>query len=276
MAATWQFIGTTIGGYKLLTANKDEKFWKNKEKWETVQYFAKQGIKATKEGWERDCFCLSKSPNVASHMSLFEKIKPIHHEWIDNIEKSKSVRQSKKAQKKYNLKRKKVRESHWDMLMKEYIECESSDDYKLKVKDLYRNLYVTEQPVDDETNRNNWRQYSLFFGCTVQMFLVVIALLSGIYSYLAVAKDIETEVAVKVGLDVLKNVSLTGWAGFIVFNIVVLVYYWTSCWDSLLSWTRTLTSVLGMLGRCCVSRRNQKLETVFKPTWTHTVKTTEV
>jgi len=32
VAATWQFLGTTFGGYKLLSASKDEIFWKNKEK----------------------------------------------------------------------------------------------------------------------------------------------------------------------------------------------------------------------------------------------------
>jgi len=32
MAATWQFLGTTFGGYKILKANKNEMFWKNKEK----------------------------------------------------------------------------------------------------------------------------------------------------------------------------------------------------------------------------------------------------
>jgi len=50
MAGTWQFLGTTFGGYKILKANKNEKFWKNKEKWETVQYFFRQGVKATKQG----------------------------------------------------------------------------------------------------------------------------------------------------------------------------------------------------------------------------------
>jgi len=32
MAAIWQFLGSTVGGYKLLNANKDDKFWKNKLK----------------------------------------------------------------------------------------------------------------------------------------------------------------------------------------------------------------------------------------------------
>jgi len=152
--------------------------------------------------------------------------------------------------------------------MNEYFENERSDDGRLQVKQLYKDLYVTKQPVDDETNRNDWRQSMLPCGCTLQMILVVIALVSGIYSYLAVAKDIETKVAVQEGLGVLKKVSLTAWTVFVVFNLVVLIYYWRSCWDSLLSGARTLTSMLGMLCSCCVSRRNQNLETVFKPTWT--------
>jgi len=83
MAATWQFLGTTFGGYKLLSANKREKFWMNKEKWETVQYFARKGVKATKEGWGNDCFYLAKSlPKTVDGLEkpLFDKIRPIHEE----------------------------------------------------------------------------------------------------------------------------------------------------------------------------------------------------
>jgi len=77
MAATWQFLGTTYGGYKLLEANKDEMFWKNKEKWETVQYFSKLGVKATEKGWRNDCFCLAEI-REGIEKCLFDKIQPIH------------------------------------------------------------------------------------------------------------------------------------------------------------------------------------------------------
>jgi len=263
MALTWQFLGTTIGGYKLLTANKDEKFWKNKAKWETVQYFAKQGVKATKEGWSRDCFCLAKNDDCASD-TLFEGIKPIHDKWLKNMIESNSVRESKITQKKYNLRRSIAREEHWDMLRRKYFENEVSDNCKLKIKPEYNNLFFTEQPVDDDSKHNDWRQIVVVHGFTLQALLVGIALVSGIYSYLKVAQGIETEVAVQVGLDVLQNVSSTAWAVFGVFNLVVLIYYIRSCLNSLISGSRTLTS---MICSCCASPRNFNLETAFKPTW---------
>jgi len=77
MAGTWQFLGTTIGGYKLLKENKNELFWTNKEKWEIVQHFSKQGVKVTKKGWENDFFRLY-STGVGMEKSLFDKIRPIH------------------------------------------------------------------------------------------------------------------------------------------------------------------------------------------------------
>ena len=126
------------------------------------------------------------------------------------MDDSKTVRESKITQKKYNLGRSIVREKHWKMLRVKYFENEVSDNGKLEVKPKYKNLIYTEQPVDDESNRNEWRQIVVVRGYTLQVFLVGIALISGIYSYLAIAQGIETEVAVQVGLDVLKNVSSTG------------------------------------------------------------------
>jgi len=232
---------------------------------------------------------------------LFQRIKPKHDEWLENIENSNSVRESKIAQKKYNLQRAIVREDHWKILRQKYFEenevsdgCKSdgctlkvapeykslysterpvddaskkSDGRKLKVRDEYKSLFVAECPVDDESNKSNWRQIVVVRGCTLQLLLVVIALVSGIYSYLAVAQDIETEVAVQDGLGVLKNVSKTAWAVFVLFNLVVIIYYSNSCWNSLISGYRTVKAMVLILFTCCVNRRNLKLETAFKPTW---------
>lgn len=269
MAATWQFIGTTIGGYQLVNANGNEKFWKNKEKWETVQYFAKQGVKATKYGWTQDCFCLAKTHclaktgEIGSDISLFEMIYPIQKKFLDTTTNYDSVHTTKIAQKKYNLERSTAQNTHWEMLKQDYFENERHDG-KLTVKPQYTNLFITEQPVENETDRNAWRQSVCLCGCTFQMLLVIIALFSGIYSYFSVAQDIDTEVAVQVGLDVLTDVSVSAWLGFIIFNLVVLVYYWRACWDSLISGFRGLISMLCI---CCASPKNQNLETVFKPTW---------
>lgn len=190
-------------------------------------------------------------------------INPIHDKWLQNIDDSKPVRESKVTQKKYNLGRSVARELHWKMLRQKYFE-NVSDNGKLKVKPEYKNLFFTERPVDDESNHNDWRQNVVVRDCTLQVFLVVIALVSGIYSYLAIAQGIETEVAVQVGLDVLKNVSSVAWAVFVVFNLVVLIYYCRSCLDTLISGFRFLTS---LLSRCCATPRNVNLETAFEPTW---------
>jgi len=118
MAATWQFLGTTVGGYKIVKANKNEKFWKNKEKWETVQYFSRQGVKATKEGWRNDCFCLNdKGVNQEDWESLFDKIEPLNKKYIDTILDPKmSVREKKITQKTYNHDSLNVRTNHWKKL----------------------------------------------------------------------------------------------------------------------------------------------------------------
>merc|ERR1719193_2974051 len=111
MAATWQFIGTTFGGYTLLNASRNDKFWKNKVKWETVQYFGKLGVKATRDGWADDCFCLAKTHwlaktvDIGSGTPLFDVINPIHKTYLDDIANYDSVEASKIAQKKYNLQR---------------------------------------------------------------------------------------------------------------------------------------------------------------------------
>jgi len=272
MAATWQFIGTTVGGWALLKASRNETFWKNKEKWETVQHFAKLGVKATKDGWTNDCFCLAttnclaKTVDIGSDTTLFEVINPIHKTYIDNIAVCDSVEASKVAQKKYNIQRCNARKDHWKILEEEYFA--KGHDGIMEVKSHYKNLFIAAQPVEDETDRNAWRQRvfrcGCRCGCTYQMFLVIVALLSGIYSYLSVAQNIDTELAVQEGIDVLKDVSLNAWAGFLVFNLAVLIYYWRVCWDSLISGFCTLTS---MFCNCCASSKNQDLETVFKPTW---------
>jgi len=157
-----------------------------------------------------------------------------------------------------------VRESHWMRLRQDYFENECDDNGRLIVRSQYNIFFSSEKPVGNTENLNAWRQNKCLCRCSWQMVLVFIALISGIFSYLQIAQGIETEEAVQVGLNVLNDVSLSAWVVFAVYNLVVLIYYWRSCWNSLKSGCRTFCS---MLCRCCRLSTNQVLETAFKRTW---------
>jgi len=105
----------------------------------------------------------------------------------------------------------------------------------------------------------------LFYKITFQMLLVLIAVVTGIYSYISIAKDIETKVAVQVGLNVLMDVRASAWGVFVTYNIIVLVYYWRSFWNSIVSGCHYTLSALHC--NCCRASDNPCLETAFNPTW---------
>jgi len=265
MAATWQFWGTTFGGYKLLKANKDEMFWKNKEKWETVQYFFKLGVKATKKGWNNDCFFLAKIGEEIEEC-LFDKIQPIHEEYLNIILcPEESVRSCKIAQKRYNNSRSTVRNEHWQKLKHMYFEDELDEDGRLQVRKRCKDWFVTYEPVDDITNQNTWRQKKFLQLCSYQFCLVVLAILLGGYSYLVIGKDIDTEVAVQDGIKVLTAIGPLSWCVFAAYNIIVLIYYQNWFIGTIKSWYNYVLIVL--FCKCCRAYDNQKIETTFKPTW---------
>jgi len=271
MAATWQFLGSTFGGYKLLKANKDVLFWKSKEKWETVQHFYKEGVKLTKIGWENDCYCLDSTVDGIEE-SLFDKIRPVHGKYLDKISSPKqSVKENKITQKIYNHERLTLRMKHWKMLKSIYFE-KSQDNSKLHIKDEYKDYFLTYEPLCDSTNQNVWRQGGLIyirrhgkviFIFTYQHFLVFAAIILGIYSYLAIGKDIETEVAVQNGMEVLKDVGPIERLVFAVYNIIVLVYYHKSLVNSLRSGWNSILSVI--FCKWCRASQDQTMETTFRP-----------
>jgi len=268
MAATWQFLGTTFGGWKLLNASKDEKFWKNKEKWETVQYFFKLGARATKKGWENDCFCLAKR-GEGMERSLFDRIQSIHENYLDEVLcPEKSVIDCKIKQKRKNHERWTARNEHWQKLKCKYFEETLDEDGKLQTRKQYKHLYVTHESVDDNTDQNAWMREEFCSNCTYQLLLVIVAILLGMCSYLAIAKDIETEVAVQDGIKVLEGVGFFEWFIFAIYNLVVLGYYrkwFISSFKSGLSYIRS-----ALLCECCKLFDNPNLETTFKPTWDNT------
>jgi len=139
--------------------------------------------------------------------------------------------------------------------MKMYFKKDKDHDGKLRVVSQFEKFYVTEEPLRQTATKDIWRQ-----KLSYQMCLVLISLLSGLYSYLKVAKDIETEVAVQTGLGVLKNVSDFAWLTFTIYNLTVLIYYRRSCWDSLISGFRSLRLMLSKCGRIS---SNKSLETEF-------------
>jgi len=260
LTATWQFLGTTIGGWKLLNASKHEMFWKNKEKWETVQYFVKQGVRATKKGWENDCFCLYEV-DEGTKMSLFGRIQPIHENYLKGLSGPyNSVRECKIKQKRYNYQRSTARNEHWQNLKRKYFEDKIDEDGKLRIRKQYKDWYVTHEPVDDISDQNASMKEKRFQKC-----LVIVAVGLAIYVYLAIAKDIETEVAVQDGIKVLKDVRIADWFIFAIYNLVVVVYYRKRLISSLKSWWSYIRSAL--FCECCRVMDNPSLETTFKPTW---------
>jgi len=266
MAATWQFLGTTFGGYKILKANKNEKFWKNKEKWETVQYFFREGVKATKEGWRNDCFCLNdKGVNQEDWMSLFDRIQPLNQKYIDTILDPKmSVKKKKIAQKTYNHASVSVRTNHWKKLETLYF-VDNLDGIQ-QVNDKWKNYFVPDKPLDDHANQNSWRRG----GC--QKLLVFGATILGLNCYLAIGGKVETEAAVQEGMEVLKDVIFFQWLAFAAYNIIVLIYYHKSIINNIKSGWDFIRSILSCTW-CRAS--NEDLEATFAPTWDETMELLE-
>jgi len=263
MASTWQFLGTTVGGYKILKANKNEMFWKNKEKWETVQYFFKLGVKATKDGYKDDCFCLhglgfkANGESLGMETSLFEKIKPIHERYIQKILSTNvSVRNHKLTQKSYNHNRLLLRNKHWGKLRSIYFEEELVDG-KLQTKEPYKNYFVTFEPLLKKGN--SWR----IGKC--QWFLVLAAIALGGYSYIAIGRKVETEEAVQKGMEVLKAVDFFQWCSFAGYNLIVIVYYHRLLINNIKSVLKGIISFLSCVW--CKSSDDLRLESTFKPTW---------
>jgi len=265
MAATWQFLGSTFGGYKLLRANKDECFWKNKEKWETVQHFSVEGARLTKEGWENDCYCLDATVEGIEE-SLFQKIRPVHEKYMEKILSPKqSVKENKITQKIYNYERWTLRKEHWKKLKSIYFQEKSHDASELQINQEYKEYFLTYEPICDRTDQNSWRQAKFIYTFTYQHFLVFAAIILGIYSYLVIGKDIETEAAVQHGLEVLKDVGSFQWLVFAVYNITVLVYYHKPLVNSLKSGWNSILSVI--FCKWCTASQDQTMETTFSPTW---------
>jgi len=264
MALTWQFLGTTLGAYKILKANANELFWKNREKWETVQHFYKLGVQATKQGWENDCFCLhlkGVACNVEDGMeSLFSKIQPTQVNFTNKILSPNgnvvTVKERKITSKTFKNERSRLRSEHWDKLKEYYFDTELEGTLQVKEKYRNRNYFITFKPLHDRTDRNDWRKGKY------QLLLVLAAMILGYYSYLAIGRVVETEDAVLEGFSVLKDVSLSQWYAFALYNIVVLVYYHTSVMNSIYTSCSFIHSVL--FCKWCRASNNLYLETTFK------------
>jgi len=262
MAFTWQFLGTTLGAYKILKANEKPLFWKKKEKWETVQHFYKKGVQATEEGWENDCFCLQEkgvklNVGCAEMESLFSKIQPTQTDYTAQILSTEStVKERKITEKKFKESRSCLRKTHWDKLVSIYFESESHNGI-LQIKEQYRNknYFVISEPLLDLTDQSNWRKG------ICQWFLVLAAIILGLYSYLAIGRMVETEEAVQEGMNVLEDVSFSQWLAFAIYNVVVLVYYHESVISIIITGYKYILSVLFCMW--CRASDNRNLETTF-------------
>jgi len=262
MAATWQFVGSTFGGYKMLNANGDELFWKNKEKWETVQHFSREGVKVTREGWIKDCFCLNVT-DEGIEKSLFDRIRPVHEDYMSKISSpNQSVKENKITQKIYNHDRSKLRKEHWEKLKSFYFEEKVPDDTKVQIRKEFEDYFLRYEPICDRTNQNAWRQGKLIGIFTLQHFLVSAAITLGMFSYLFIGKDIETEVAVQNGMKVLTDVGSFELSVFAGYNIIVLVYYHHSFVNSLKSGWNSILSVV--FCKWCKTSQDQTMETTFR------------
>jgi len=145
-----------------------------------------------------------------------------------------------------------------------YFEEKRDKEGKLQIRQQWKDWYVTYEPADVLTDRNARRQ-ELVAIRTYKTFLVVIAVLLGVYSYLAIAKDITTEVAVQDGMKVLKVIGPQSWCLFAAYNITVLLYYSNWFISTIKSGYDYILIIL--FCKCCRAFDNQRLETTFKPTW---------
>jgi len=219
---------------------------------------------------------LDKKNQILDIEPLFKSIKPIHEEYHIKEAFEESVEDSKKLQKTYNWDRAEAREQHWKNLKQKYFDEDEDGKLKPKADAHCEGWYVTFVPADGHENPNAWRQYKFFnisfccvskrFYITWQMLLVIIAIITGVYSYLYIARDIETQVAVQEGVKVLEDVTLEACIAFAIYNIVVLIYYWRSCWNSIVS--GLYYTIFALRCGCLRASENTCLETVFKPTWT--------
>jgi len=222
-----------------------------------VQHFYKQGVKATKEGWEKDCFCLHDTcVNLSVEKSLFDRIQPIHEDYTGLLLSETSVKSHKIRQKTYNRERSIRRNNHWNKLKGIYFK---SDVGVLQIQGPGERYFVPCEPMKDLTNQNPWREGGY------QWFLVVAAIALGIYSYLAIGTKVETEEAVQEGMKVLEDVGYSQWLAFAAYNLIVLIYYHRLLINNIKSGWSVFVSVLfcswyGASGKL-------KLETTFKPTW---------
>jgi len=105
----------------------------------------------------------------------------------------------------------------------------------------------------------------LIYKLTYQHVLVIAAITTGVYSYLSIGKDIETEVAVQDGLKVLENVGSFERFVFAVYNITVLIYYHKLLVHKFKSGWNYILSVI--FCKWCRTSDDQRIETTFKPTW---------
>jgi len=275
MALIWQMLGTTYGGYALATCSKSEGFWKAKEKWETVQYFARKGVKCTKDAWKRDCFGLAEVPAEMANANvtpLFNRIERIHNRYIRESDEAKKATEKhlKIAQKRYNRSRADERAEHWAVLEKFYFTQKKGEDTSFTPNPGFEEWFDTTVVENDHRNPNEWRtRWKISCGkvsITAQMVLVAIAICSGLASYFGIARNISTEEAVEDGVDTLKTIQTKYWIAFGVYNLVVVIYYWKTLVSSFGS---VMSQVAGLLTCVCfrMKKSNVPLETAFKPTW---------
>lgn len=112
-----QAIGFTFGTRKMAGSVDKPEYWCAREKWTMVHYFKKEcGYIPTMAGWEHDLFNLaSNQDNICQEFSdvLFDKIEPIHNNYVKRRNKLKDAQKRLNLYKKYLLDLHEIREDHY-------------------------------------------------------------------------------------------------------------------------------------------------------------------
>ena len=250
------------------------------EKWATVQYFYTKGYVPTKHGWANDCYELGRLPNEEDeedkeNKPLFEKIQEFRDEKLsENMRKStsrhvKDMRsflqfsrslckepQQPEHQRNIRVEEKKlseesllIRQRHWKRIEKKLDQLIDAENPQLSCVD-------KEIKIENYFDNSEGVKFYMHFAITLAIFL------TGLGSYLLIARNIELTAAVKQGVNVLgsANVSDGGWVCFVLFWLLIIVYFHREFAHDM----QVGVSSLGIMCKGCKSE-DENIETVFNP-----------
>eukprot|EP01083_Nonionella_stella_P101673 288431_1 len=252
-----QTAGGTFGARAMGDSTDSVKYWTSREKWTMFQFFQSEGYSPTRDGWNEDCFNLSKSNEAHSDQfetQLFEMVAPLHCKYIESREKAKDSAERLKIFEQYRDDLTRVREIHYKNF------DEVKDEYVKQGWLLYEEPQSTSTGYfsvgpDDIEDLPRWKVqlWAILCGCATFAFWV---------SFYGIYLQSSLQLAVKDGIGTLNNVDLFGWASCITFAAIVSFVYHIEIYS-------TCTSGLQIFKWLCTGCTiNRDTETKFEtPKW---------